>query len=70
MKAQLMEAIAIPINQNWPSITTAKYSKFGFKFMKTIGCGKSPDLEATFLKLKNKKLLFNCFTRCRSISHS
>ena len=57
MKAQLMEAIAIPINQNWPSITTANYSKFGFKFMKTIGCGKSREVEATFLKPKTKKHL-------------
>ena len=52
-------ARAIRINQNWVSITTANYCKFGLKFMKTIGCGKSRDLEATFLKQKNKKHLSN-----------
>ena len=51
--------MAIHINQNWSSITTPNYCKFRFKFMKTIGCGKSRDLEATFLKLKNKKHLSN-----------
>ena len=45
-------AIAIRINQNWPGITNANYCKFGLKFMKTIGCGKSRDLE-------NKKPLLN-----------
>ena len=59
MKAQLMEAIAIPINQNWPSITTANYSKFGFKFMSTIGCGKSRDLGTAFLKPSYKEHLSN-----------
>lgn len=29
-------------------------SKFGLKFMKIIGCGKSRDLKATFLKQKKK----------------
>ena len=29
-------------------------SKFGLKFMKTIGFGKSRDLKATFLKQKKK----------------
>lgn len=44
-------------------------SKFGLKFMKTIGCGKSRDLKSTFLKQKKiYKASFKYFTRCRFVS--